>query len=133
MNDTTGPLVSFRAMGPCFFEESIMRSATAVLALLLSALTTYLLLAKMPYRGPETEIGIVDGPDVNVPYHEKYGLLGYAFARDFYEDGRVVERRIESLNPLRLAISSCLVSLAWLATYLLIIRVFKRRAENAKP
>ncbi len=79
MNDTNGPPVSVRAMGPRFFEESIMRPATAVLALLLSVLTSYLLLAKIPYRGPETEIGIVDGPDVNVPYHEKYGLLGYAF------------------------------------------------------
>lgn len=103
-----------------------MKILLAVIIVFSCSIVTFLLLARFSYMGPRTEIGIIDGPDVNVPYHDKYGLLGYAYARDYYQNGRIVERRIELLSPLKLTISSLLVSGVWMVAGLLFCRIFKR-------
>jgi|GEM_PF-5906322 len=54
---------------------------------------------------PQTLIGITEGADVNVPYNHKYGILGYAFARNYYENGEITKSRIESFNNVRFAFS----------------------------
>ncbi|MFW9264229.1 hypothetical protein [Nostoc sp. CALU 546] len=49
--------------------------------------------------GSQTLNGITEGADVNVPYNHKYGILGYAFAKNYYyQNGEITESRIESFD-----------------------------------
>ncbi|MGF1672267.1 MAG: hypothetical protein ACFCUV_01110 [Rivularia sp. (in: cyanobacteria)] len=78
-----------------------------------SILSTYILLGKFPYTGAQTLIGITEGADINVPYNHKYGILGYAFARNYYQNGEIAESRIESFNNVRFALSVFLTIGVW--------------------
>lgn len=73
----------------------------------------YLLLGKIPYVGSQKDIGTIDGYDASVPYNERYGILGYAHARDYYEDFEIVERRITSFSPFKLALSLGIIIQLW--------------------
>ncbi len=103
-----------------------MKSILTLSIVLLGLAFTYLLVGKTYYSGPATEMGISEGPDLNVPYHEKYGVFGYAYARDYFSNSRVVERRIESLSLVRLAVSIAIISTIWFLIGLFVSRGLMR-------
>ena len=106
-----------------------MKIFVSITLVLISLVMTYFLMGKFQYSGPVTEIAISDGPDINRPYQDKYGVFGYAYARDYYESGSIIERRIESLDTFRLALSNALVSLVWIITTLAILRIAKGKPQ----
>ena len=103
-----------------------------VIAVMLTSgvLLTYGLVGKWSYFGPRTEVAIIDGPDINVPYEDKYGMIGYAYSRDYYRSGQILERRIESLSPLKLALSSVCVSILWFAIALAVTKCMRLRRDD---
>jgi hypothetical protein len=90
--------------------------------ILTSVLSTYILLGKVPYTGSQTLIGITEGADINVPYNHKYGILGYAFARNYYQNGKITESRIESFDNVRFAFSILIMMGLWAITVLIITK-----------
>ncbi|NJL78765.1 MAG: hypothetical protein HC917_07730 [Richelia sp. SM2_1_7] len=94
-------------------SKNIKAIAIAIL-ILTSMLSTYVfLLGKFPYAGAQTLIGITEGPDINVPYNHKYGILGYKLARNYYQNGEITESRVESFSAVRFALSILLTIGVW--------------------
>jgi hypothetical protein len=102
-----------------------------ILLVFYSISATYVLVAKSPYTGARTCFGVFEGPDVNVPYNNKFGILGYAYERDYYKNGIVVEHRIEEFSVVRLAASIFGVIGVWAGTLYLIFGLPNRERGRA--
>ncbi|MEA5593185.1 hypothetical protein [Rivularia sp. UHCC 0363] len=87
-----------------------------------STFSTYILCGKFPYTGAQTLIGITEGADINVPYNHKYGILGYAFARNYYKNGEITESRIEYFSAIRFTFSVFLTIGVWRIAALIIYK-----------
>ncbi|MBE9212905.1 hypothetical protein IQ247_09405 [Plectonema cf. radiosum LEGE 06105] len=101
-----------------------IKAIVIAILILTSVLSTYILLGKFPYTGAQTLIGITQGADINVPYNHKYGILGYAFTRNYYKNGEIAESRIESFNNVRFALSVFLTIGVWGIAGLIIYKSF---------
>ncbi|AFY99863.1 hypothetical protein [Calothrix sp. PCC 6303] len=94
-----------------------------------SIVSTYILLGKFPYTEPQTLIGITEGADINVPYNHKYGIFEYAFAKNYYKNGEIIESRIESFDNLRFTFSIFSTIGVWGIAALIITNFFRGNKE----
>ncbi|MBE9008309.1 hypothetical protein IQ259_25430 [Fortiea sp. LEGE XX443] len=101
-----------------------IKAISITMLIFTSILSTYIFLGKFSYMGSQTLIGITEGADVNVPYNHKYGILGYAFARNYYQNGEITESRIQTFDHVRFAFSVLLTIGVWGIAALIITKFF---------
>lgn len=106
-----------------------IKAISIAMLIFTSILSTYILLGKFAYMGSQTLIGITEGADVNVPYNHKYGILEYAFAKNYYQNGEITESRIESFDNVRFFLSVLGIIGVWGIAALIITKFFRGNKE----
>lgn len=101
-----------------------VKAISITMLIFTSILSTYIFLGKFSYMGPQTLIGIIEGADVNVPYNHKYGILGYAFARNYYQNREITHSHIQRFDHVRFAFSVFLTIGVWGIAALIITKFF---------
>ena len=110
-----------------------MKKAGSILLVLFAVYATYLYFAPTPNHDG-TEMGYMEGFDPNVPYNDRYGVLGFAYARDYKPIGsnfsvENLESRIIKFRPGRFVVSLLSVIGIWTVA---IMTIFKKTTEGQR-
>lgn len=99
-------------------EESgvrrLLRQTPAITGLLLA---TWLLLGPLPYSGSRHMAFIGFGPDTNVPYNWKLGVLGYAEFRHWHINGKTAGIELTTYNLVTFLVSATATCCLWFGYY----------------